>query len=147
MNGVSIDTSVTAKLLFPEAHSEKAAALVADVDRLGWHIFGPLNLAAETSNVIRRRMRRVRLPLSEALAALEDFLALPIVLVGGADLFRLALQLTEQFSLSTYDAQFVALAQLLECDLWTGDELMLHAIGGRLPFVRWIGDFVALERR
>lgn len=146
MNGVAIDTSVTAKLLFPEEHSEQAAALVGDAQRHGWRLYGPLNLPAETSNVIRRRMRREGLPLDDALAALDDFLALPIVLVSGADLFRLALRLTERLSLSTYDAQFVAVAQLLGIDLWTGDTSMLRAIGGRIASVRWIGDFRGLER-
>lgn len=146
MSRVGLDTSLIAKLLFPEAHSDQAAALATDIARLNWYRYAPLNLPAETSNVIRRRMRRQQLPMDAAIAALDDFLALPIVLVGGSDLFRAALRMTERFSLSTYDAQFVAVAQMVGCDLWTGDESMLPALNGRLPFVRWVGDFADLER-
>lgn len=144
MNGVSIDTSVTAKLLFPEEHSEMAVALVADVVRLGWRIYGPLNWPAETSNVIRRRMRRERLSMDDALTALEDFLGLPSVLVGGDQLLRIALGLTERYNLSTYDAQFIAVARTLGIDLWTGDRASLRALAARLPYVKWIGDFTGL---
>jgi predicted nucleic acid-binding protein len=37
----------------------------------------------------------------------------------------------------------VALAQHLGCDLWTADQRILRAVGGRLPFVRYVGDYVS----
>ena len=104
MSRIVVDTSVVAKLVFPEEHSEQATDLFADADQAGWRVTAPLIPPAEVSNVIRRRMRRQGVPLADALAALEDFLSLPIILVGGADLYREALRLTEAFSLSTYDA-------------------------------------------
>jgi predicted nucleic acid-binding protein len=40
---------------------------------------------------------------------------------------------------AAYGAHDVALAELLGAALWTADRRLLRALGGRLPFVRWIG--------
>lgn len=42
---------------------------------------------------------------------------------------------------AVYDAHYIALAQLLHYDLWTDGCRPLRALGGRLAFVRWIGDY------
>jgi predicted nucleic acid-binding protein len=39
-----------------------------------------------------------------------------------------------------YDAQYLALADLLGCELWTADRRLVNAVGGKLPWVRWIGE-------
>jgi predicted nucleic acid-binding protein len=118
---VVVDTSVFAELDFAEDYGEQTIALFDDVERAGWRIFTSLNLPVEFSNVCRRRMRREGLTLPDALHALGLLLALPVTLVGGGETNRDALRLTEQFSLSTYDAQFVPLARALDCDLWIAD--------------------------
>lgn len=144
MNAV-LDASVVIQMLFPERFSDKAAAVFADVGHMGWRVVAPALWPAEVTNTIRRRMRRDRFPLSVAMANLEDFLRLPIMLLGEPDLYRQALRLTDAFSLGGHDAQYVALAQMLGCDLWTDDQRVLRAIAGRLPFVRWLGAYVALD--
>lgn len=141
MSRLLLDTSVVVKLLFPEEHSDLAAALLDDARHADWGIFAPQSLPVEESNVIRRRMRRDRLDLADAITSLDDFLAPPVTLVGSPALYRRALRLTERYSLSAFDAQFVALAQILDCDLWTADEALLRAVSGRLSFMRWIGDY------
>ena len=39
-----------------------------------------------------------------------------------------------------YDAQYLALADLLGCELWTADRRLVSAVAGKLPWVRWIGE-------
>ena len=140
---VVLDTSVAVKVFFPEEHSDRALALVTDATRAHEPIIAPYLLASEFVNSLRRRMRRERVPLDEAAAILEDFLALPIEYQGDHELYRRALVLTERYDLSGFDAQFVALAQIADCELWVDDGRMLNAIGDRLPFVKWIGDYPA----
>jgi predicted nucleic acid-binding protein len=41
----------------------------------------------------------------------------------------------------TYDAQYVALAEMLGCDLWTADLRLVDTLRAALHFVRWIGDY------
>ena len=44
---------------------------------------------------------------------------------------------------AAYGAHDVALAELLGAALWTADRRPLRALGGRLPFVRWIAEYGA----
>jgi predicted nucleic acid-binding protein len=138
-----IDASVCGKLLWPEEHSDRAAALFNDADQTGWRLAAPVILPVEMTNLIRRRMRAERLLIERALALLDDFLAQSIDLLTDADLHRAALRLTGAHSLGGHDAHYVALAQRLGCEMWTADERILRAAAGRLAFVRWIGDYVS----
>lgn len=40
-----------------------------------------------------------------------------------------------------YDAQYLAVAELLGCEFWTADEPLINSLQGRLPWVHWIGDY------
>ncbi|MDQ6693713.1 MAG: type II toxin-antitoxin system VapC family toxin, partial [Chloroflexota bacterium] len=39
-----------------------------------------------------------------------------------------------------YDTAYLAVAQMYGCELWTADEKLYNAVGGQLPWVRWLGD-------
>ena len=39
---------------------------------------------------------------------------------------------------AAYDSYYLALAEALECDLWTADRRLLNAVD--LPWVRWVGE-------
>lgn len=143
MTAVVVDASVVVMLLIVEALSPSAERLFADSQRLGIRITAPHVLPFEVTNAIRRHMRRERLSMLEALAILDDFLALPVDLAVDHDLHRQALRLTEAHSLGGPDAHYVALAQRLGCDVWTADERLLRAVAGRLPFIRHIRDYQA----
>jgi predicted nucleic acid-binding protein len=140
-----VETSVVVKVLFPEEFSDEATNLFNDVNEKGWQMYAPPLLSAEVVNAARRRMRREGLPLSRALRALEDYLSLPVVLVDEPDVFRRALTMADRYGFSAYDAQYVALADMLNCDVWTADEGLLRAAGGRLPFIKWIGSYAGLS--
>ena len=43
--------------------------------------------------------------------------------------------------LSVNDAHYLALAQNLGCDLWTDDQRLINSLAGRLPSLKWIGDY------
>ena len=90
---------------------------------------------------MRRKMRREGVTLDQAVRALDHMLALSIDLQDDPEIYREALLLTERYSLSGFDAQYVALAQLAGCDLWVDDERLLGALRGRLPFVRRLADY------
>lgn len=141
MTELVVDASVSFMFLFPEPLSAMASALFHDVQARGHRLLAPVILPVEVTNVIRRHMRATRLTLQQALALLDNFLSLPFNLETDHDLHRAALRLTQAFSLGGHDAHYVALAQRYGCDFWTGDVRILRAASGRLPFVRFIGDY------
>jgi len=141
---IVVDASLAAKWLFPEETlSARALALLTAQLEAGEPILSPPLLRSEVTNTIRQRMRREQLARERALALLAQFLALPLTFVSPDGLEREALLLAEAHNLpAVYDAHYVALAQLLACDLWTDDQRLLRLLRGKLPFVRWIGDYV-----
>jgi predicted nucleic acid-binding protein len=128
-------------LFFPEVHTETARALVADAAAAGEAVLGPRALMVEFVNIARRKMRLEKLSMRDAAVALDGFLALPVEYRDDIEIYRQALILTERYSLSGFDAQYVALAQLAGCELWVDDERLLGALRGRLRFVRRLADY------
>lgn len=138
---VVFDASTVGPLLFPEPHTPNAYALLRNVTVRHMRIMAPYLISVEVTNIVRKRMRRDRLTLTEATQRLNNFLALPIESVEPVGLHHRALALTEAYSLGAHDAHYVALAEMYGCDLWVDDERMLRAIGGRLPFVKSIAGY------
>jgi predicted nucleic acid-binding protein len=116
-----VDATVVFKLSdAAERFSRSARALFADSERAGDDIVAPSLLWFEMTDAIRKRLRRDRLTLEDGLRLLADFELLPITRVDPLGLHREALRLTQSYSLGGQDAHYVALAQILGCDLgWT----------------------------
>lgn len=136
MSLITVDASIVVKLFFPETHSAQTEALFRDADRRSDHLIAPPLLPYELTNVVRKRMLRDGLTHRQASAILSDFFALPIAVLDPPRLHFRAFDLSVAHMLSVYDAHYAALADMLGVDLWVGDERLLHAAQGRLPFVR-----------
>jgi predicted nucleic acid-binding protein len=69
---------------------------------------------------------------------LDVALALPIELIGDADLHRRAAYLASHYHLpAAYDAHYLALAERLNAELWTTDERLVSAVkSGKLEWVK-----------
>lgn len=143
---IVVDASVAAKWLFVEPYSAPALALVAASARTRQPMVAPALLTFEVTNIIRQRMRRDGLSLDAAQERLRALYGFPVVISSPATLAAEALALADAYGLpAAYDAHYMALARSLGCDLWTDDQRLLRTLAGRLPFVRWIGDYVEEE--
>ncbi len=142
-----VDASLAAKWILAEPQSSQARALYRAGIAAGEQIVAPPLLPVEVTNILRQRMRRQQpLSLADAQQRLQRFLAFPISFSAPAGLHERALTLAATHNLpAVYDAHYVALAQLLECNLWTADERLVNTLGGALPFVKWIGAYTAGE--
>jgi predicted nucleic acid-binding protein len=108
----------------------------------GQSIVAPTLLPYEVTNILRLRTLRGSLPAGQAQPLLAQYLTFPIRLLSPETLHREALRLSESFALpAAYDAHYLALAQLLSCELWTDDRRLLRQLGGKLTFVRAIGEY------
>lgn len=81
----------------------------------------------EAANVLRRHQLAGRLELVEATLAHRDLLSLPLQLWPFSPLAERAWELRE--TLTTYDASYVALAELLDATLVTLDRRLMRASG------------------
>lgn len=139
---ITVDASLATKWLFAEEHTDKALDLLATTLSTRERIVAPPLLWIEMANILRQRMRRAGITLNQALELFDRFQEIPITSHSSSDLSREALILADRYQLAAaYDAHYIALAETLEADLWTDDRRLLRALGGKLPFVRWIGDY------
>jgi predicted nucleic acid-binding protein len=136
------DSSVAAKWFFAEEHAAQASALLRTALDGEEPLIAPPLLPSEVANVIRQRLRQGELDRTAARGVLARFLAIPIALQAPETLYDRALVLADEYNLpAAYDAHYVALAELLGATLWTADQRLMRALGGRLPYVRWIADY------
>jgi predicted nucleic acid-binding protein len=127
-----------------EENQEQARALYRDARGVDEAVIAPGLLTMDVSNILRQSVRRSLLLSDAAVGLLDRFLAFPIEYRNPDWLSRRALALANAYNLpATYDSHYLALAQHYGCEFWTGDRRLVNALGGRLPFVRWLGDYAA----
>jgi len=140
---VCIDASFAIKWVLPEDLSEQATQLLIRWVEGGDSLVAPPLFAAEVTSVICERVFRGEMSMVQADAALDASLMWPVRMpASGRNLQRSALKLAARFNHpKAYDAQYLALAHLLGCELWTGDQRLVNSLQGTLPWVKWVGDF------
>ena len=142
---ICVDTSVAMKWVFTdEDDADKAIALLTQQAATNEALIAPPLLYSEATNVIRQRMRRLHLSPRWAMEALDAFQAIPITLLIPDELYHDALGLAAAYELTaTYDAQYVALAQIASCELWTDYQWLARRLQPTLPFVRALSEFAS----
>lgn len=99
-------------------------------DRLrGEVIVGPDLLPVEVASVLRRHALSGHLTRTQADAALDDLLDLPITVYPTAPLLRRVWELRQ--NLTSYDGCYVALAEAVDGTLVTADRRLANAPGRR----------------
>ena len=134
---VCIDASVLIKLVVEEPGSDR-------VDRLweGWivsstPILAPALVQYEVAGVLRERARRRQLSEALARSALSAALNMEgLEVVNSVDMYLRAWELASQLNLGTYDATYLALAEMRECELWTANRRLYKSVQGKLDYVR-----------
>lgn len=140
---ICLDASVAVKLILKEDASDRAEALFSATREAHEAIVGPPLLWIEVTNIVLQRTRiRDGLTFDEAVAQLDRFVAFGIELRNPDGLHRHALALAHAYELpAAFDAHYLALAEWLDCTLWTDDRRLLRGVGNRLPFVRPISEY------
>ena len=152
MNGlVVVDASLTVKWLLSEVLSDKALSLAQAWANQGIRPLAPYLMPVEVANVLHRRVVRNELTVTMAVRLMDTLMASGIELREPPRLHVRALELARRLGqAAAYDAHYLALAESLNCALWTADERFFRAAGSGLspdapgmPPVRWLGHFAA----
>lgn len=140
---ICADSSVVAKLLFPQEHYSDVARRLFN-DQIARHepVIAPFLLRDEVTNVVRKKIQFENFPPAEIDTVLNDFLALPIAFRDPDGLFHAAVRVAVEYKLhAIYDAEYLALAQITGCDFWTADLELIKKVKRRLPFVRALSEY------
>jgi predicted nucleic acid-binding protein len=117
---LAVDTSVIIAVIGNEP--EKSALIAAT---RGYQLVAPRSLPWELGNAFSAMLKRSRITLQQAEAALEVYQQVPIDLVD-VDL-KQALQLAHRLHIYAYDAYLIACALEQHCDLVTLDGGLSYA--------------------
>jgi len=138
---VVIDASVVAKWLFAERDSDRAEALLQEVEQGRLNFLAPEILPAEIGSALAKRVSRGLLERQEAEAEYRRFQDCSPALISNGILAALALRLALRQRHSIYDCLYLALAIEARCDFVTADEKLHRAFIRDFPQVRLLRDW------
>lgn len=141
---VCVDASLVIKVVVRESDSEKADALFSQWSNEGTHLIAPAFFDVETDSILKQKViLRQELTPEQAEAAFITLQALPIQQLTVPPQRQQVWQIATEFGFATvYDATYLALAELQGCLFWTADKRLFDQVKARIPFVRWLGDYV-----
>jgi predicted nucleic acid-binding protein len=141
---VCVDASLAIKVVVKEPDSDKADALFAQWSNEGTHLIAPAFFDVETDSILRQKViLRQELTPAQAEAAFTALQTLPIRQLTVPAQRQRAWHIATEFGLATvYDATYLALAELQGCPFWTADKRLFDQVKARIPFVKWLGDYV-----
>jgi predicted nucleic acid-binding protein len=138
---VCVDASVVVKLVLPERGRTSALAVWERWLGEEREIVAPYLLSYEVTSAIWRKAKRGLLEPRDARASVGAALNLGVRLVHPEGLCLRAFDLAARFDLATaYDAQYLALSEMLGAEFWTADERLYNAIRADVATVRLLRE-------
>jgi predicted nucleic acid-binding protein len=146
---VVIDACVALKWRFRDEHDvENAIDLLADALNGNIDLFAPILWIYEITNALRTAVMRKRLTEVEAMRDLKYFLQIDIQLIlPRRDHLNTILSDAISCQCSVYDISYIDLAYQLNCEFYTGDLKLYHAICQTFSFIHWIGDYQSQSKK
>jgi predicted nucleic acid-binding protein len=119
----------------------------ADALRLEWAYSGASMVSAplfdaEVTSTLRMKVFQAVLNMVQGEQAYRFYLELGVRCINHTSIIRTAWDMAKQYHLPrTYDMQYLAVAELLDCPLWTNDKRLVNSVQGKNGRVKWIGDY------
>ncbi len=128
--------------LLGDRYWEQADYLFKSWSKEARSVNAPALFYAEVTSTITERVYRRSMPRADADFLLRAALNWPIIILDDVRSIQAsALEFATRFNRpKAYDAQYLAVAHTLGCELWTSDRRLVNAVGDKLPWVRWIGE-------
>lgn len=138
-----VDASVALMLVLEDPLTHAAESLWQEWIGDETHLLVPPLFHAEVTSVIRNYCYRAEIAVARGMEVLAEALTWPVsVFDPGSILQETALRLaTDTNQPRGYDAQYLAVAHLLGCEFWTGDQRLVQSVSDKLPWVRWVGEY------
>ena len=140
---VVVDASLAFKWLVEEEHSDKAHAVLLSWDTQNIGLAAPHFMPVEVTNALHRRVLRGDLTAEAASDLIKGLLSSRLELHETPLMHARALELASRLRQgAVYDSLYLALAEALNCELWTADEKFYRAASPIADNVRWLGRLV-----
>lgn len=131
-----IDASTALKTVLPDPLGEPCRDLLDRLSRDGFELYAPALWAYETTSSLTKAINLGRLTPTQGRQAIEQIRSLGIHLCSpDTTQVRQAFEWTLQLKrAAAYDSFYLALAESLQCDLWTADQRLCNSVAS--PWVR-----------
>ena len=142
-----IDASLAAMWAVPETYSNQALALANQWAQEHTRLIAPCLMLTEVTNAFYKKVTRRDMELDTSIAALHVVLEFGIEIHEEPGLHSRAMELSHQLERpTTYDCHYLALAEIRNCELWTGDERFYNSVKETMHRVKWIGNYAPPPR-
>lgn len=137
---VIVDACLALKWVIPEADSAAADDLYLQWGATGVEVYAPSWMSCEVANILFQAVRKGEITEGDAQArhtlAMDAVKLLRESAGDGAAAIAIAGRLQQRAS---YDSQYLALSERLECELWTADNHFAQAAQAAGYRVRMLG--------
>jgi predicted nucleic acid-binding protein len=143
---VCIDASLALIWLLPAERDEIAEALRRKWDNDGFEIITAPLFHAEVTSVLREQVYFNKLLPEEGEQAFSTYLEMGVRSIDSPEIQKRAWELAKKFNLPrTYDMQYLAVAELKDCELWTNDKRLVNFLQGKDSRIKWVGEYSIKE--
>ena len=141
-NQVCIDASLAIEWLLPEKRNREGDALRHEWNLSRIELVSSPIFNAEVTSTLRRQVFFKKILPEEGEAAFRLFLEMRVRTVAHPSVTVLAWEMAKKFNLPrTYDLQYLAVAELIDCPLWTSDKRFVNSLQNKVGRVKWLGDY------
>ena len=142
-SSVCIDASLVLTWLLPAEQNEVANALRRKWYKNGVEIITAPLFHAEVTSVLRQQVYFRKLLPEEGEEAFSAYLEMGVRGIDSPGIQEMAWELAKRFNLPrTYDMQYLAIAELKDCELWTNDKRLVNSLQGKVSRIKWVGEYV-----
>lgn len=142
---VCVDASLALKWFIPIQQDSLADSLLESWDRTGIELIGPPIFDAEVTSVIRLDVYTKKILPQQGEAAFQYFRDLNVKILSPGILSLFAWELAKKYHQPrTYDMHYLALAKIVDCELWTADKRLVNSLQGHEKRVRWVEEYEKL---
>ena len=139
---VCVDASLAVQWIIPTPEDPLAESLLQAWDKAGTELIGPPLFDAEVTSTIRRYVYFKKLLPEQGEKAFLLYRELGVKIISPPELPKVAWDLAKKYNQPrTYDMQYVAIAELEGCELWTGDRRLSNSLQGKSKRLRWVGEY------
>lgn len=142
-NSVCVDSSLALAWLLVAQQNDNADALRQEWSEKRIKLLGPPMFHAEVTSVLRQQVFFKRILPEEGEEVFSIYQEIPVRTIDEPAMYRKAWELAKEFNLPVcYDMQYLAVAELEDCELWTADKKLANSLKRRTKRVRWVGEHI-----
>ncbi|MBI4282838.1 MAG: type II toxin-antitoxin system VapC family toxin [Chloroflexi bacterium] len=139
---ICVDASLAILWLIPTQRTQQAAELLEQWVGAGVDLICPPLFDAEVTSTIRLHVYLKKILPEEGEEAFSGYSALGVRVVTPQGLSQMAWELAKRYHQPrTYDMQYLAVAELEDCDFWTLDRKLVNAVRGNKR-IKWVGEYL-----